>query len=184
MQLFYDIFPVFLFFITYLYFDIYVATLVTIIATGLQVIISRIYLGKWDKKQLIIFAIVLICGSLTLYLHNPIFIKWKPTVVYWIFSLIILYTHYFGKTPLFQKLTENMMPEKNKIPMLVWKKLNMFWAIFFVGLGGVNLYVAYSFSNLVWVYFKLYGVMGALLLFSILQTLYLMRYLTETGQEK
>lgn len=184
MQLFYEIFPVFLFFIAFKFYDIYVATVVGIVATLVQVIANRVFQGKWDQKQLITLGVFLFFGGMTLYFHNPIFVKWKPTIVFWIFTLVILGSQFFSKKPLMQRLMENVLQEKALIPCIVWKKLNVVWALFFASLGGVNLYVAYFYSNDVWVNFKFYGVTGALLLLSILQAFYLMRFISPENKIK
>lgn len=184
MQLFYEILPVFLFFIAFKVYDIYVATVVGIVATLLQVIITRAISGKWDRKQLITLAVFLLFGGMTLYFHNPIFIKWKPTIVFWIFAVIILASQLFTQKPLMQRLMENVLQGKGEVPSHTWKILNIIWAIFFASLGGVNLYIAYHFSNEAWVNFKFYGVTSALFISSILQALYLMRYMTETETKR
>jgi intracellular septation protein len=179
MQLFYEIFPVFLFFLAFKLYGIYVATVVGIVTTFIQVIITRIFNKKWDKKQLITLTVFLVFGGMTLYFHNPIFVKWKPTVIFWLFALSILITHFFTQKPLIQRLMENMLQDKGHIPLPIWKRLNLIWALFFAMLGGVNLYVAYFYSNDSWVNFKFYGVTIALFLFSIFQALYLSRFIIE-----
>lgn len=182
MQFFYEIFPVFLFFLAFKFYGIYVATVVGIATTFLQVIISRICLGKWDNKQLITLVIFLLFGGMTLYFHNPIFVKWKPTVVFWIFSAAIIGSQFITKKPLIQRLMENMFQEKCVIPPPVWKKLNLIWGVFFMVLGSLNLYIAYYFSNDAWVNFKFYGITAALMLLSILQALYLIRFMEDRPQ--
>lgn len=184
MQLFYEIFPVLLFFLAFKFYDIYVATVVGIVTTLLQVIINRLYFKKWDKKQLITLFIFSLFGGMTLYFHDPIFVKWKPTIVFWIFGLAILCSQLFTKKPLMQRLMENVLQGKGEVPVPIWKRLNIVWALFFIGLGSLNLYVAYFYSNDAWVNFKFYGVTSALFLLSILQALYLMRFMTETKIEK
>jgi len=179
MQLFYEIFPVFLFFIAFKLYGIYVATVVGIVTTLLQVIVSRVWQGKWDRKQLITLGVFVLFGGMTLYFHNPIFVKWKPTVVFWIFALAILVYQLLTQKPLMQRLMENML-QQHTIPINVWKRLSIIWAMFFIGLGGINLYIAYYFSNDAWVNFKFYGITSALFLFSIFQAFYLMRYMTES----
>jgi len=183
MSFLYEIFPVFLFFIAFKLYDIYVATVVGIVATLSQVVISRCWKGKWDRKQLITLGVFLLFGGMTLYFHNPIFVKWKPTVIFWVFALIIFISQFFSKKPLIKRLMEGMLQNKATIPELVWKKLNVIWMAFFVGLGAINLYIAYYFSNDAWVNFKFYGITGALVLLSIFQACYLMRYLTETKHD-
>jgi intracellular septation protein len=180
MQLFYEIIPVFLFFIAFKFYGIYAATVVGIVTTSLQVMLNRIWKGAWDNKQLITLAVFLLFGGLTLYFHDPIFVKWKPTIVFWIFSLTMIGSQLLTKKPLMQRLMENVMQHKAEIPVQVWKKLNVIWAVFFMLLGSVNLYIAYYYSNDAWVNFKFYGVTSALLLISILQAFYLMRFMTES----
>lgn len=184
MQLFYEIFPVFLFFLAFKIYGIYVATVVGIVTTFLQVSISRFWMGKWDKKQLITLAVFLVFGGMTLYFHDPIFVKWKPTVIFWLFAISILITHFFTQKPMMQRLMENMLQDKGNIPLTIWRRLNLIWALFFITLGGVNLYVAYYYSNDIWVNFKFYGVTIALFLFSIFQALYLSRFILESKSEK
>jgi len=184
MQLFYEIFPVFLFFLAFKFYGIYVATVVGIVTTLTQTLINRLWFRKWDKKQLITLGVFLLFGGMTLYFHNPIFVKWKPTVVFWIFSLAILGSHVFASKPLIQRLMENMFQDKGTIPNQIWKRLNLIWASFFIVLGGTNLYVAYCFSNDAWVNFKFYGVTGALFIFSIFQAFYLTRFIIEGKTEK
>jgi intracellular septation protein len=184
MQLFYEIFPVFLFFLAFKLYDIYVATVVGIVTTLLQVIATRYWTGKWDRKQVITLLVFVVFGGMTLYFHNPIFVKWKPTIVFWVFSLVILGSQLFTKKPIMQRLMENMLQGKGTVPPFIWKKLNMIWAVFFISLGAINLYIAYYLSNDAWVNFKFYGVTGALFLFSIFQAFYLMRFMSETNSEK
>lgn len=185
MALFYEVFPVFLFFIAFKIYGIYVATVVGIVATLLQVIATRLWVGKWDRKQVITLGVFLLFGGMTLYFHNPIFVKWKPTVIFWIFGLAILGSQFFTQKTLIQRLMENMLQAKGGVvPMPIWKKLNIVWALFFLTLGSINLYVAYYFSNDAWVNFKFYGVTSALFLLSIFQAFYLMRYMTESKIDK
>lgn len=184
MQFLYEIFPVFLFFLAFKWYGIYVATVVGIVSTFLQVMINRVWVGKWDNKQLITLVIFIVFGGMTLYFHNPIFVKWKPTIVFWIFSLVIIGSHLFTQKPLMQRLMENMMQGKGIVPDLVWKKLNLMWGIFFIILGSINLYIAYYFSNDAWVNFKFYGITAALMILSIFQAIYLMRFMVEGETKK
>jgi intracellular septation protein len=179
MQLFYEFFPVLLFFVAFKLYGIYVATVVGIVTTFLQVVITRVWTTKWDRKQLITLAVFLVFGGMTLYFHDPIFVKWKPTIIFWIFALVILGSHIFTHKPLMQRLMENAVQQGNaSVPVFVWKIVNVSWACFFLLLGGVNLYIAYHLSNDAWVNFKFYGITSALFVFSLLQAFYLTRYVT------
>jgi intracellular septation protein len=116
-------------------------------------------------------------GGMTLYFHNPIFVKWKPTIVFWIFSAAILFTQLFTHKPLMQRMMEGALDNAVKIPARAWKRVNLLWASFFVIMGWVNLYVAYNYSNDIWVNFKFYGISSALVLVSIIQAFYLLRFM-------
>lgn len=179
MQIFYDILPVFLFFMAFKLYDMYVATTVGIVATFLQVITTRLWKGKWDKQQLITLAVFAVFGGMTLYFHDPIFVKWKPTIVFWIFSTALIISQLFMQKPIMQRIMENALQEKGEVPIVVWRRINIFWAICFIILGAINLYVAYHFSNEIWVNFKFYGITAALFIISIIQAVYLVRYITE-----
>jgi len=179
MQIFYDILPVFLFFIAFKLYDIYLATVVGIAATFIQVFATRLWTGAWDRKQLVTLGVFLVFGGMTLYFHNPIFVKWKPTIIFWIFSIILLGSQLFTKKTVMQRMMEGALQDKVEVPRHIWKKINVFWAVCFLFLGAINLYIAYHYSNDVWVNFKFYGVTSALFLMSIAQAVYLSRYITE-----
>jgi intracellular septation protein len=177
MQMFYEILPVFLFFLAFKFYDIYVATIVGIAATIVQVAATRLVTGSWDRKQVITMLVFVVFGSMTLYFHNPIFVKWKPTIVFWIFSIAILISQKFTHKPLMQRMMEGALQNSANIPSQVWGRVNLMWAAFFIVMGSINLYVAYYLSNDAWVNFKFYGITLALFLVSIIQAIYLVRYL-------
>lgn len=176
MQMFYEVLPVFLFFLAFKFYDIYVATLVGIAATVIQVLLTRFMTGKWDRKQVITMAVFVVFGSLTLYFHNPIFVKWKPTIIFWIFSIVILGTHLFSRKTLMQRMMEGALQDA-VVPSQAWRNVSLMWAVFFVVMGSINLYVAYFLSDDAWVNFKFYGITAALLIISVVQALYLVRYM-------
>lgn len=172
----FEILPVVLFLIAFKMYDIYVATTVGIATTLLQVLVYRVWKGKWDRKQVITLIVFLVFGGMTLYFHDPIFVKWKPTVVFWIFGLVIFGSQLFTQKTLMQRLMENVFKDKGEVPVSAWKAVNVMWGLFFIVMGAVNIYVAYHYSNEVWVNFKVYGITSALFVLSIVQTFYLMRY--------
>ncbi len=172
-----DFIPVLLFFISFKFYGIYTATLVGIVSTALQVIITRIIRKKFDKQQLVTLAVFVVFGGMTLYFHNPLFVKWKPTIIFWIFGLVLLGSHFIGEKKLLQRMMEKMLEGQEPLPKSVWTKMNLAWAIFFIAVGSVNLFIAYHFSTDAWVNFKLYGIMGLLIVFSVLQAVYLSRYM-------
>ncbi|HEX4045506.1 MAG TPA: septation protein A [Gammaproteobacteria bacterium] len=184
MPLLYEFFPVLLFFLAFKFYDIYIATMVGIFATSLIVLMNRIVRKTWDRKQLITLGVFVLFGGLTLYFRDPIFVKWKPTIIFWIFALIVLISQFFMKKPLIQRLMENVLENKATVPLFVWKRINLMWAVFFAGMGAINLYIAYYFSDAAWVNFKFYGLTGALFVFSILQAGYIFRYTQETKDKR
>ena len=173
MKILFDFFPIFLFFITYRLFGIYTATAVAIVSSSLQVIIYRITHKHYEKMHLASFFLILILGGATLFFHNPWFIKFKPTGVYWLMSIAILLSQWMGAKPLVQKMMETNID----LPAEIWKRLNLAWSIYFALLGVVNLYIAYYFSTDIWVNFKLFGGVGLTLVFVVIQAVYLTRHI-------
>ena len=176
MKLLFDFFPILLFFIAYKFFDIYVATAVVIVSTFLQVGIYWMKTRKVAVMQLITLAIVIIFGGLTLYLHDDQFIKWKPTVINWLFGGGFLASQTFGR----QTAVERILGGSLSLPKPVWQRLNLGWVAFFLCSGAANLYVMSHFDRDTWVNFKLFGMLGLTVLFILLQSLYLSRYMIDS----
>lgn len=173
MKLLFDFLPILLFFIAYKLSDIYVATGVLIVATLAQVGWIWLRQHRVEKMPLITAGLVLVLGGATLLLHDPIFVKWKPTVVNWLFAAVFLGSRFVGQ----KTLLERMMGEQLELPGPVWVKLTFAWAGFFLVMGAANLYVAFTFSENTWVNFKLFGLLGLTLLFVLAQALYMSRHL-------
>jgi len=175
----FDIFPILVFFIAFKIYGIYAATAAAITATAIQVAWSWFRHRKIEKMLLISFGIIAVFGGATLLLEDENFIKWKPTVLYWAFTGILVGSELF----LGKNLIRSMMGEQMTLPDAVWRKLNLSWSAFFALMGIANLYVAFNFSTDTWVNFKLFGGIGLMLVFVIGQALMLSRYL-ETEQEE
>ena len=177
LNLLYDFVPVLLFFISFKLYGIYAATVVGIVATALQVITTRLWKKKFDKQQVVTLIVFALFGGMTLYFHNPLFVKWKPTIIFWIFAIIFAGSHFVGKKLLIQRMMEPVLEGKTTLPELAWKKLSFAWITFFTSLGALNIYIAYHYSTDTWVNFKVYGILGLLFIFSIIQAVYLSRYM-------
>lgn len=169
MKLLFDLFPIVVFFISYKFFGIYVATGLTIAASTIQMLTYRITHKKFEKTQVFSTIIILILGSATLIFHNPVFIKWKPTGIYWVAASIFLWSTFSNNIPLVQKI----MGKHLNLPDDVWKTLNYAWSAFFILMGALNIYIAYYFDTNTWVNFKLFGSLGCSLLFVCAQAIYL-----------
>lgn len=154
---------------------ILLATAVAIVATFLQVAWLLLRGKKVDTMLWISLAIIVVFGGATLLLHDKRFIQWKPTVLYWLFASILL-----GSKLLFRRnLIRAMMEKQITAPEPVWDKLNLSWIAFFIVMGVVNLYFVYNFSEETWVNFKLFGAFGLMLLFVIVQGLWLHKYVEQ-----
>jgi intracellular septation protein len=173
MKLLTDFLPILLFFIAYKMFDIYVATAVAIAATFLQVAVTWLKTRKVATMQLVTLAILVTFGGLTLYLRNEQFIKWKPTVINWIFAAAFLGSQFFGE----KTVVERLMSAQIKLPNPIWRRLNLSWVAFFLIMGEANLYVMYNFDRDTWVNFKLFGMLGMTMVFLVIQSLFLARHI-------
>lgn len=199
MKILFDLFPIILFFIAYqvgeknpeqatawlaalgIVLDggakpgVFLATLVAIVATFVQIGWVWFKHRKVDTMLWVSLALIVVFGGATLFLHDETFIKWKPTVLYWLFALSL------GLAPLlFERNLIRLMMEKNvALPDAVWTRLNLAWAGFFALMGVANLWVAMNFSTDAWVNFKMFGSLGLMLVFIVGQTLYLSRHIKE-----
>lgn len=192
MKLLFDFLPIVLFFLAYKFgggsYDfnghvyqiegIYAATIVMIIASLFQVAYTWLAHKKVEKSHLITLVLVVVLGGATLWLHNPDFIKWKPTAVNWLFAVAFIAASLFTE----KSLLERMMAQHIQLPEFVWFRLNVAWILFFVLSGLLNLYVAFSFDEATWVNFKLFGMLGLTIVFIILQSLYLARHAIEVDK--
>ncbi len=183
----FDLFPIFLFFVTYFLVNlgvapvakeeaIYYATGVAILGTIAQIIWIYSRHKKVDKMLWVSLVLISVLGGATILLHDKQFIMWKPTVLYWLFSAVLLISLVFKNN-----LIKKMMQQNISLPEHVWNKLNLSWVAFFALMGGLNLYVAYNFAEPTWVQFKMFGTLGLMLVFIFLQSLMLSRYMEDKG---
>ena len=183
MKLLFDFFPILLFFVAFkLYEDpkegILVATGVAIVATFIQVGLFWWKHHRVEKMHLVTLGLIVVLGGLTLLLEDEMFIKWKPTAVNWLFSLVFLASHVIGEKPLVRRMMETNI----QLPDPVWTRLNASWVVFFAAMGFANLYVVYNYDTETWVNFKLFGLLGLTLVFVIVQAVYLARHIKPEAQ--
>ena len=175
MKFLFDLLPVALFFVAFKFWGIYVATAVAIGATVLQIGVLAALRRKIDTMLWVSLAIIVVFGGATLALHDETFIKWKPTVLYWMFAVALA-----GSALLFgRNLIRAMLGAQIQLPDAVWGRLNWTWVAFFAFMGCANLYVAFNFTLDQWVNFKLFGGTGLMLVFVIGQALFLARHVQE-----
>lgn len=169
MKFFYDLLPVILFFVAYKIYDIFVATAVAIIATLAQIAIVYLKHRKLEKMLVFNGLMISILGGLTILLKDKYFIMWKPSVIYWAFALALLFADQIFN----RNLVQLALGKQMELSKIVWKKINIFTALFFIFLGFVNLFVAYNYSENTWVNFKLFGLTGLLFLYMIAIAIYI-----------
>jgi intracellular septation protein len=179
MKLLFDLFPVILFFIVFKVAGVFAATAAAIAATFVQVAWVKYHHGKVDTMLWVSLGIITVFGGATLLLHDETFIKWKPTILYWFFTVTLL----FSAIVLKKNLMRALLHEKMTLPDFVWHRLNLAWSGFFALLGIINLYVAFNYSTDVWVNFKLFGATGIMLVFILAQAAMLAKYVEEDHKE-
>ena len=175
MKFLFDLFPVVCFFAVYWLSDIYVATVAAIAATFGQVAWLRLRGRRVEPMLWVSLALIVVFGGLTLVLQDKRFIMWKPTVLYWLFASVLA----VSATAFRKNLIRAMLEKELRVPEPVWSRLNWSWVGFFAAMGGLNLYVAFSFEEATWVKFKLLGGIGLMLLFVLAQALVLARYVED-----
>lgn len=179
-KLLFDLFPLILFFAAFRYYDIYTATAVAMVASVAQILWIKLRGKAIEATHWINLTVIVLFGGATLILQNDAFIKWKPTVLYWLFATILLGGRWIFKRNLLQKI----MGGQISLDAPVWDKLNVSWAGFFLLSGALNLYVAFSgqFTESQWVSFKVFGLLALMVVFVIAQSIWLGRHIKEDTQ--
>jgi intracellular septation protein len=157
---------------------IVIATLVGILATMAQIAILKLRKHKVDGMLWFSLVMFVVFGGLTIYLHDEDFIKWKLSIVYWLFAAGLLISDRVFKKNLMQK----SMGEIVQLPALIWARLNMAWICFFVAMGFLNWYIAFVLfkgDTSAWVSFKAFGSTSLMFVFIVGQTIYLSRHMKD-----
>jgi intracellular septation protein len=158
---------------------IYSATAVLMLATAVQLLLTRILSGRLERRLLMLGAAVFVFGGATLALHNQLFIQWKPTIFNWALALVFAVTRWrTGRSAL-----ATAMEGQLELPPQAWLRLDRLWVGYFVLVGALNLAVAYTFSEATWVAYKLYSAIGFTLLLSVATVVLIMPHLREAGGE-
>ena len=179
MKLLIDFFPIALFFAVFKLWGIYPATAVAIVATIVQIAYLRFKLGKVEPMQWVSLGVIVLFGGATLLAQDENFIKWKPTVLYWLMGAALL----VGQLLLRKNLIKSLMGGQVQLPDHAWNTLNWAWSGFFAAMGGLNLWIAYHFDTDTWENFKMFGGQGLMLLFILVQAVYMSRFMQEKPQD-
>lgn len=179
MKLLIDFFPIILFFAAFKLWGIYEATAVAIVATIAQIAYLRYKTGKVEPMQWMSLGVIVLFGGATLLAQDENFIKWKPSVLYWLMGAALLVGQLFFR----KNFVKSLMGAQLQLPDHAWLTLNWGWTGFFAVMGILNLWVAYTFDTDTWVNFKMFGGIGLMLLFVVGQALYMSRFMKESDSK-
>lgn len=188
MKLLFDFFPILLFFVAFKVYDIYVATGAAIVASVIQVAWLKLSGREVETMHWITLFGIVIFGGLTIILHDETFIRWKPTVVYWLFALILLASQIFGK----KTAIEHVMGKQIQLPPRIWNNMNLSFVLFTLFMGCLNLYVAFIYGGDLdpdtqrehWVNFKVFGTLALTMVFMFVVMMIVSRHIiTEENEE-
>jgi intracellular septation protein len=182
MQILLDLLPVVAFVVAYWLADFHTAVLVIMAAMVLQVIVTWILVRQVNRIFLASTALVVVLGGVSLLLKNELIFKWKPTILNWVFAIAFFLSTYVGKKPLIQRLMQSVAKEDLSLTHGDWRTLNLMWVLYFMVAGAANIFVAYRYSEAVWVNFKLFGLFGLTFVFLILQAWWLTSRTTASAE--
>lgn len=181
---FIDFFPAVIFLIAYLYTkDMFMAVGIFIVASIAQITFLLIRKQKVEKMHWIQLIAVVVLGGLTIAFANQAFIRWKPTVVYWIFTAVLLGTQFFGD----KTAAQRMLGKQIELPARIWRNMNFSFAVFCLAMGFLNLYVAFIYGSDLdpkiqeehWVYFKVFGTMILTFIFLLIVMMFASKHIKE-----
>lgn len=157
------------------------ATLVLVVGSIIQNMVNFVMHKRLEKVHLFSLALLLVLGSLTVIFKNPDFLKWKVSVLNWIFAAILLGSLWIGQ----KTIAERMMSSTIAVPDQIWRNVTLLWGAFFFMIGVLNVIVAFYFpgeNDTNWVNFKLFGILGLTIVFIIAQAVYLGKHALEDDE--
>jgi intracellular septation protein len=168
MQLLFDFFPIVAFFGAYKLAGMFVATGVLIVACVLQVLIHWLRTRRVNRMHLVTAGLALVFGGVTLLVHDTSFIKWKFTVVNWLFAGAFLASMWrrVSDRPLIQRMITSSAADL-ALSDAQWRRLNGVWVAYFLFLGAVNLAALRMLDDDGWMHFKLYFTLAMTAIFIV-----------------
>ena len=177
MQLLLDYLPIVAFFGAYVATkDIYTAVVVIMVVAPVVLAAQWYMTRKLNKLTAGSTALVVAFGGITLLLDDPVFFYWKPTVFYWTFAAACLVSQFVGEKTIVQRMLQAASGSGDttiELPAQNWRTLNLMWIVYAAISGGLNIYVAYAYSEATWVNFKLFGLLGLTLVFLVVQAVWI-----------
>lgn len=159
---------------------IFLATAAFMVAIGISLAVSLYLTRRLPIMPLVSGIVVFVFGALTLWLHDDLFIKLKPTIINTMFGVILLGGLFFGKS-----LLGYVFDSAFRLTDEGWRILTLRWGIFFLALAVLNEVIWRNFSTDFWVSFKVFGMMPITLIFTMTQLPLIQRHsLPEEGSGK
>ena len=173
MKQLFEFFPLIVFFVVYYKSDkdLYLSITAVIIATLISLVALYIKERKISTMMLVSTIILIVFGGLSIFLKNDIFFKMKPTIINALFAIILIGSTFFNKPVLKMLLNSSM-----KLTNQGWSLMNKLWSGFFIFLALLNEIVWRTQTTDVWVNFKVFGIMGITIVFTIIQIPLLKKY--------
>ena len=173
MKQLFEFFPLIVFFVVYYKSDkdLYLSITAVIIATLISLVVLYIKERKISTMMLVSTVILIVFGGLSIFLKNDIFFKMKPTIINALFAIILIGSTFFNK-PVLKLLLNSSM----KLTDQGWSLMNKLWSGFFIFLALLNEIVWRTQTTDVWVNFKVFGIMGITIVFTIVQIPLLKRH--------
>jgi intracellular septation protein len=183
MKFLFESFPILIFFIAFKVFDIFIATFAAMASSVLQIGWLLFRKQKIEIMQWVSLGLIVVFGGLTITLQDENFIKIKPTILYWLFAIVLLGSSIFLRKNLIKKAMSAQINLKPEFTDRHWQILNFYWIIFFLLMGGLNLYIAKNFSSETWTNFKLSSI-GILFVFILIQGMWLGKFMVVDESSK
>jgi intracellular septation protein len=186
MQALTEFAPLAAFIVAYYLRGLYPATAVLMGAMLVLLAVDWLRLKRIPPMHALSSVLVLIFGGATLALHDRVFIQWKPTVFFWLVSLAFMGSFWIGTRTLAERLLGATLAEafgdRLRVSALLWRRLNVLWAVFYALLGALNIVVLRNFSERAWVALKLVDFV-LMLLFLLVQVLWLAARAAPAGEQ-
>lgn len=176
MQTLIELAPLIAFFVAYKFFGgIYTATVVLMVGMALLVAWDWLRTRRVPQMHLVSAILVWVFGTATLLLRDVRFIQWKATVFYWLVAIMFVGSVFIGRKTLLERMLGAVLPEGHHVAAGTWKNLTLFNAAFFLALGGLNLWAAYTLPESTWVFLKVWLFVPLIVVFTLGTTFWLLR---------
>lgn len=179
MKILLDYLPLILFFGAFKIFDIYTATAVAIGASVVILVGLKLARQKIETMMWVNVAIVVVAGGATLLLHDEKFIKWKPSILFWVMGIGLAVAHFgLKKNPL------AAMMKGIDVPRPIWDKAVIAWVLLYLFIGALNVLVAFGLglSTATWVNVKVFGYTAIFFVFVVAQLMWLQKHMPDVPE--